>query len=252
MADMDDGAERSPDRAPGERDADDPGEDRVSEDGSEGRVSEDGSEDRVSEDGTGDAEELAGDLVPTRLPALAAVLAFLVPPAGAVLGHVAVRRTYWRRGLSRLAITAGWTMTALSACGVLLYLGYREEEARIEALAAAEERAQEQMRQAIAGSPSTGLLDEEFCRVLGEVAETAPATGFVTSPEQINSAMVEGYGTLGRTDTPNAQVYDDYAEYLVSFDDHDVDEHVAHAEDLQQAVNDDVLACLPLVDETLE
>lgn len=243
MADTDDGAQRSPDRAPGERDADDHGEDRVSEDGSE---------DRVSEEGTGDAEELAEDLVPTRLPALAVVLAFLAPPAGAVLGHVAVRRTYWRRGLSRLAITAGWTMTALSACGVLLYLGYREEEARIEALAAAEERAQEEMRQAIAGSPSTGLLDEEFCRVLGEVAETAPATGFVTSPEQINSTMVEGYGTLGRTDTPNARVYDDYAEYLVSFADHDVDEHVAHAEDLQQAVNDDVLACLPLVDETLE
>lgn len=243
MADMDDGTDRSPDRAPGERDADDPGEDRASEDGSE---------DRAPEDGTDDAEELAEDLVPTRLPVLAAVLAFLAPPAGAVLGHVAVRRTYWRHGLSRLAIAAGWTMTALSACGVLVYLGYREEEARIEALAAAEEQAQEQMRRAIAESPSTGLLDEEFCRVLGEVAETAPSTGFVTSPEQVNSAMVEGYGTLGRTDTPNAQVYDDYAQYLVSFADHDADEHVAHAEDLQQAVNDDVLACLPLMDETLE
>ncbi|OLT27054.1 hypothetical protein BJF83_19595 [Nocardiopsis sp. CNR-923] len=64
--------------------------------------------------------------------------------------------------------------------------------------------------------------------------------------------MVEGYGTLAGTDTPNAQVYDDYAQYLVSFADHDVDEHVARAEALQQAVNEDVLACLPLVDETLE
>lgn len=64
--------------------------------------------------------------------------------------------------------------------------------------------------------------------------------------------MVEGYETLAETGAPNAQVYGDYAQYLVSFSDHDVDEHVARAEALQQAVNEDVLACLPLVDETLE
>ncbi|MDE3723973.1 hypothetical protein PWG71_21495 [Nocardiopsis sp. N85] len=216
------------------------------------RTAENPGEGPAPEDGTGDAGELAEDLRPTGLPALAAVLAFLAPPVGAVLGHFAVRRTYWRLGLSRLAIAAGWTMTALSACGVLLYLSHREEVARIEALAVAEEQTREQVRQAIAESPSLGLVDEEFCRVLGEVAETAPATGFVTGPEQINGAMVEGYGVLGQTDTPNARVYGDYAQYLVSFADHDADEHAAHAEDLQQAVGDDVLACLPLVNENLE
>ncbi|OLT27053.1 hypothetical protein BJF83_19590 [Nocardiopsis sp. CNR-923] len=99
-----------------------------------------GPEDRAPEDDTGQTAELAEDLAPTRLPALAAVLAFLVPPVGAALGHVAVRRTYWRRGLSRLAIAAGWTMTALSASGVLLYLGYQDQVARAEALAAARSR----------------------------------------------------------------------------------------------------------------
>ncbi|MBB6121595.1 hypothetical protein [Nocardiopsis algeriensis] len=233
MTDMGDEADRSPDQASAEKAAENLGEDRT------------------PEDGTGDTVEPAADLAPTRLPALAAILAFLVPPAGAVLGHIAVRRTYWRLGLSRLAIRAGWTMTVLSSCGVLIYLGYQDEVARIEALAAAEEQAREQLREAIAESPSTGLLDEEFCRVLSEVAETAPATGFVTNPEQISSAMVEGYGELGQTDTPNAQVYGDYAQYLVSFTDHDADEHAAHAEGLQQAVNDDVPACLALEDETL-
>ncbi|OKI23679.1 hypothetical protein A6A08_02615 [Nocardiopsis sp. TSRI0078] len=224
---------------------------RGTDQGSQGKdVADPG--DRAPEDGTGDAAESAEDLAPTRLPALAVVLAFLVPPVGAVLGHVAVRRTYWRRGLSRLAVAAGWTMTALSASGVLLYLGYQNEVARAEALAAAEEQAQEQMRQAIADSPSYGLVDEEFCQTLTEVAEISPRTEFVTSQEQISGAMVEGYETLAGTDTPNAQVYGDYARYLVSFSDHDVDEHVARAEALQQAVNEDVLACLPLVDETLE
>ncbi|WP_156365883.1 hypothetical protein [Nocardiopsis sp. NRRL B-16309] len=204
------------------------------------------------EDDTGEAAEPAEDLAPTRLPALAVVLAFLVPPVGAVLGHTAVRRTYWRRGLSRLAIAAGWTMTALSASGLLLYLHYRDEVARVEALEAAEEQAQEEMRQAIAESPSYGLVDEDFCQALTEVAEISPPTEFVTSQEQISGTMIEGYETLAGTDTPNAQVYGDYAHYLVSFTDHEVNEHVARAEELQQAVNDDVLACLPLVDETLE
>ena len=204
------------------------------------------------EDDTGEAAELAEDLAPTRLPALAVVLAFLVPPVGAVLGHAAMRRTYWRRGLSRLAIVAGWTMTALSASGLLLYLHYLDDVARIEALEAVEEQAQEEMRQAIAESPSYGLVDEEFCQTLAEVGEISPPTDFVTGPEQISGTMVEGYEALAGTDTPNAQVYDDYARYLVSFTDHEVDEHVARAEELQQAVNEDVLACLPLMDETLE
>lgn len=202
--------------------------------------------------GIGGSGEAAADLRPTRLPALAAVLAFLAPPVGALLGHLAVRRTYWRRGLSRLAVVAGWSMTVLGACGVLVYLGYREEVTRIEALAAVEEQAREELLQAIAGSPSTGRVDEEFCRVLSEVAETAPDTGFVTASEQISTAMVEGYGALGRTDTPNAQVYDEYARYLAAFPEHDGQEHLAHAEDLRQAVDDDVLACLPLVNENLE
>ncbi|GAB2481158.1 hypothetical protein GCM10026982_01260 [Nocardiopsis aegyptia] len=209
-------------------------------------------EDCAPEDDTGEAAESAKDLAPTRLPALAVLLAFLVPPAGAVLGHVTVRRTYWRRSLSRLAIAAGWTMTALSASGLLLYLNYQDRVARAEAVAAAEAQAEEQMRRAIADSPSYGLVDEEFCQALTEVAEISPRTEFVTSQEQISGAMLEGYETLAGTDTPNAQVYGDYAEYLTSFADHDVDGHVAQAEALQQAVNEDVLACLPFVDETLE
>lgn len=191
-----------------------------------------------------------------RLPIIAAVLTPLLPPIGALLGHLALRLTRARQVLSWGAIIIGWMMTAVMVVGAVLYFEARGEQ---EAFAEAQQQRQEQMHQAIEDSPSTGRVSEEFCTAFVTAMQASPPSGYITHPEQLNDELLAAYEELAQIESPHSQTYTAYHQYLVQIDTaEELDElpteqeHQESAEQLDAALMDDVPACVPVVGEIPE
>lgn len=183
---------------------------------------------------------------PTKWPVVSVVLAVLAPPVGAVLGHISLRRTFWRRGLSWIAVVLGWTLTLILAGGFLAWDGDRRAQEATDARVAA---ADEQTREVIRSTESFGKVDMQFCEDLKVAANLTPQDGFVTQPDEVTPELVDAYVALGESDTPHAQAYADYAAHLEEFDGASKDTKTAAAGELVAASADDVYACIPLVNE---
>lgn len=183
---------------------------------------------------------------PTSWPAISLILAMLLPPVGAISGHIALRRTFWRRGLSWGAVVMGWTLTLVLTGGFLAWDGDRRAQEATDARVAA---ADAQTREIIESTESFGKLDIAFCNQLKVAAGLTPQEGFVLDGADITPELIAAYDALGATETPHAQVYADYAEHLDNFDAASSEKKADMAQDLVAASTDDVYACLPLVEE---
>lgn len=183
---------------------------------------------------------------PTSWPVISFICAVLLPPIGAVLGHISLRRTFWRRGLSWGAVVLGWLLTLVLAGGLLAWDGDRRAQEATDARVAA---ADAQTREMIESTESFGKLDAAFCDQLKVAASLTPQQGFIQDGADITPELVAAYTALGETETPHAQVYADYAEHLDDFDAASNEEKADTARAMVSASSDDVYACLPLVDE---
>lgn len=183
---------------------------------------------------------------PTKWPVVSVVLAVLAPPVGAVLGHISLRRTFWRRGLSWIAVVLGWTLTLILAGGFLAWDGDRRAQEATDARVAA---ADEQTREVIRSTESFGKVDMQFCEDLKVAANLTPQDGFVTQPDEVTPELVAAYATLGESSTPHAAAYTAYATHLEGFGGASEDAKMDEANKMVAASTDDVYACLPLVDE---
>lgn len=183
---------------------------------------------------------------PTSWPAVSFILAMLLPPIGAVLGHISLRRTFWRQGLSWGAVVLGWTLTVVLTGGFLAWDGDRRAQEATEARVAA---ADAQTREMIESTESFGKLNAGFCEQLKVTANLIPQQGFVQSGADITPELIAAYAALGETETPHSQIYADYAEHLSEFDSTSNEEKAEIARSMVSASSDDVYACLPLVDE---
>lgn len=185
---------------------------------------------------------------PTRLPVIAAVLAFVLPPVGAVLGHIGMRRTYWRRRLLWLSIIIGWLLTLVLASGYLVWDLDRSHEA---AQQSRHEQADAQMREMIKQSDSYGKVDEDFCADLKTAVQTEVPQG-MTSSDEVPDDSIAAYQKLADSTTPHAKTYANFVDYLQDVaDDEDVSakDQAAVEQHFTTATESDIIACLPLVDD---
>ena len=183
---------------------------------------------------------------PTKWPAVSMVFAVLAPPVGAVLGHISLRRTFWRRGLSWTAVVLGWVLTLVLAGGFLAWDGDRRAQEATDARVA---QADAQTREIIESTESFGKVDAQFCDDLKVAANLTPPTGFVTQPDEVTPELIAAYATLGESSTPHAAAYTAYATHLEGFGGASEDAKMDEANKMVAASTDDVYACLPLVDE---
>lgn len=179
-------------------------------------------------------------------PIIALVLAFLAPPVGAILGHLALRRYLNHRVASRLAIVLGWLMTVVLVALSLSFGAWKAEQKQVDAYQHQVEQDKQAFEQAVEDSPSRGKVDREFCTELTKVAAMVPEEGFVRASSQISPSLVNGFASLGGMTTPNQEFYAKYAEHLTTFDEHDAQVHTDQAMALRKAMNDDTLGCVGL------
>lgn len=190
-------------------------------------------------------EEPSDEPSPGR-PVLTLVLAFVLPPVGAVLGHLSLRRYLNRRKLSRAAIIVGWVLTVVAVMLSLTFFAWRGEQSQVQAYQTQVSKDQQELEKAVEASPSRGKVDRAFCQALTTVADMTPSDGFVRDKSQISPSLVNGFAVMGGMTTPNKDFYAGYAEHLKVFDEHTAQEHTDQALGLRTAMNDDALGCIGL------
>lgn len=181
-----------------------------------------------------------------RQPVLALVLAFVLPPVGAILGHLSLRQYLNRRKFSRAAVIIGWVLTVIAVMLSLTFFAWRGEQSSVQAYQAQVAKSQQELEKAVAASPSRGKVDREFCQTFTSVANMTPSDGFVRDKVQITPSLVNGFAVMGGMKTPNKAFYADYAEHLKTFDDHDSQTHTDQALGLRKVMNEDALGCIGL------
>lgn len=192
-----------------------------------------------------------------RFARLAGWFGFLLPPVGAVMGHLFLAWEGKDKDVPgrRHAVTGviiGWTLTFVLGVTALIggTLWYESgEEARIQE--AREQIAQEELARVLeeaVDSPSAGAVDAQSCDAVFGVLNPE------TQPEEV-SDLVERYEAITDGETPNTEIYTDYAGYLSGFDspedfadidESEAQEREAQTESVMGALNEDSLACVAL------
>lgn len=203
-----------------------------------------------------DSEET--DDVP-RFARLAGWFGFLLPPVGAIMGHLWLawegkERDAPGRRHAVTGIIVGWFMTFVLIVGALI--GFTlwfeaAEDARIQE--ARDEIMQQELAvilEAAVDSPSAGAVDAEACDAIFAVVNPE------TPPEEL-SELIEGYESLAASDTPNSDEYASYAAYLSEFDSTEAfqnlsedqeQERTENATEVLGALDEDSLACVAFDD----
>lgn len=186
-----------------------------------------------------------------RLATTSLIGAFVLPPAGAVLGHLTLHRrrierdsqpkTTWRK--ARWAVLVGWVMTGVLIVLGGLWLGYSEQKSAQEQTAAAQELAAKQLQEAADTSPSLGKVDAAFCKDLSALESVSPETMIIRDGSQITVEILNGYRAISAGKTPNAGLYVGYISHLRDFDALSDDVKSAEALKVRTALRDDALAC---------
>lgn len=208
--------------------------------------------------GTRDSDGVLTPAKTTPTGRTALIVAVFAPPVGAVLGHLALRRKNDGRRRAWTAVVLGWALTTLIAVLIATGIGYQQkknETAASNAAAVASAKAdQARLKAAIAGSPSTGHVSAGFCAALVKLSVVVPhpdpatglVQGYVTQPFQVNQPLIKAYTALGAQPGRNAKVYTAYAKYLPGFATSNTKTKIAQTTALRTAIDDDVLACIPL------
>lgn len=210
-------------------------------------------------------------------PRLAALLSFLLPPVGVVLGHLwlfwtkdelridqdadAAEREYIMRSRrpAWLALVVGYPLTLLVSLAVVVGVTYYQQSAQQDEIAAIEAEQREELLEAAADSESAGEVSTGFCdQLIGETLAQSPPSGFVVSYAEIDDELIAGYEALSDEQSPNSAVYGDYAAHLSSFDDeqswddYDPEDHAEAAQPVGAALDADSLGCADLDEQYLE
>lgn len=192
-----------------------------------------------------------------RFARLSGWFGFLLPPVGAIMGHIWLA---WEgkdkdvpgRRHAVVGIIVGWFLTFV--LGVAALVGATlwfeaSEEARIQE--SREQITQEELATVLSAaedSPATGVIDAATCDGIFSVVNPE------TPPEDL-AQLVGSYEGLAAGETPNADAYADYADYLREFDSaedfEDLDEagvaeRTENAEMVLEALDEDSLGCVAL------
>jgi uncharacterized membrane protein len=182
------------------------------------------------------------------LPGGLLVLAVVLPPVGALLGHLYLDQLDdddWR---ALVAVIVGWIMAVVMVIALVLFLGYDEQQSALREQQAKRDRAAQELDRAVEASPSYGKVDAAFCRSLVSTMDEMPPPGWVQSSDQVTPGLLSSLDEVAAIESPNQAQYSVYRDYLVSFDDHTAVEHVEMYTAAKTAFEEDSLACIPLVD----
>lgn len=182
-------------------------------------------------------------------------LVLLLPPVGAVLGHLESGRA--RRAVpprpvparAKHAIWIGWLLTVVLVFAGALALGYAqhldEEAAQQREAALLDEQLAAEDERIAADSPSAGLVSAELCTGLAGVLALSPATGIVVDPADATAALVAEYSAYAELAGPNQALAAEYAAHLAAFDSFSEEEKIDMGERQLAALEADSAACLP-------
>lgn len=192
-----------------------------------------------------------------RFARLAGWFGFLLPPVGAIMGHLWLA---WEgkdkdapgRRHAVTGIIIGWALTLV--LGIAALIGFtlwfesaeqdRVQESREEILQDELDAVLEASEQ----SPSTGEVDAATCDAVFAVVNPAAA------PQEV-SDLVASYEVIADGETPNVEAYTSYAEYLDGFESVEDYADITEAEQAERddrnaeildALDEDSLGCVAL------
>lgn len=233
---------------------------------------DDSSKDEVLVEATDDVDddsdiddEGAGSAPVPLFPKLAGWFAFLLPPVGAIMGHLWLawegkEKDVVGRRHAMTGIIVGWFMTfVVTVVGLIGYATWEQSREADRVQESQEQIAEEELAQILAlaeSSDSLGEVDAVVCDALFTEVIPAPSpSGFVvTEYDHISDELISGYRSMAEGESPYAELYGDYADRLAGFEsEEEFNEHLdanrlSDAEDLGIETDEE----LPITEEGFE
>lgn len=202
----------------------------------------------AGEDENPAGEDIEADEVPSFLRR-ARILSIVLAPIGALMAHLWLAwegkeadRDHRKHALSSIFI--GWPITLVVGLGLIFYFAETSEQRaldnqREEAVEEVEDQREQIIAQA-AESDSVGEVDAAFCDAMrDDLRDQMPATGMlIVDIDEVDEDFVDGLRSVSETgQSPNAELYEEYADLLEGFEDQQAFED--HLDALTQQYDDE-------------